>query len=148
MRFRVFYRMYCRVVKQMSTDVSEVRAASIFGLMMEAAGISETSNDICLITRQYIPEDSELHACKCSSCTNHPTRRRKDKYDLRTKKHARNELAFHLSVQWLPLLFAMCLRPWIEQFAKKSSSASPVMMTTFAVVCCTVCVDMLLACCR
>jgi hypothetical protein len=43
----------------MSTDVSEVRAASI-ALMMEAAGTFETSVDIQLITRQYIPEDCDL----------------------------------------------------------------------------------------
>jgi hypothetical protein len=44
----------------MSTDVSEVRAASItramIALMMEAARTSETSVDIQLRTRQYIPE--------------------------------------------------------------------------------------------
>jgi hypothetical protein len=50
----------------MSTDVSEVRAASIIRamimvLMMEAARTSETSVDIQLRIRQYIPEDSELH---------------------------------------------------------------------------------------
>jgi hypothetical protein len=45
----------------MLTDVSEVRAASIIRAMMEAARISETSIDIQLKTRQYIPEDSELH---------------------------------------------------------------------------------------
>jgi hypothetical protein len=45
----------------MLTDVSEVRAASI-ALMMEAAHTSETSIDIQLRTRQYIPEDSELHS--------------------------------------------------------------------------------------
>jgi hypothetical protein len=49
----------------MSTDVSEVRAASIIramiALTMEAKFISETSVDIQLRTRQYIPEDSELH---------------------------------------------------------------------------------------
>jgi hypothetical protein len=45
----------------LSTDVSEVRAASIIALMMEAARISETSIDN-YFTRQYIPEDkSELH---------------------------------------------------------------------------------------
>jgi hypothetical protein len=38
----------------MSTDVSEVLAASI---LMK---ISETSVDIDLTARQYIPEDSEL----------------------------------------------------------------------------------------
>jgi hypothetical protein len=49
----------------MSTDVSEVRAASIksvITLMMEAAPISETSVDIQLRTRQYIPDDSEFHS--------------------------------------------------------------------------------------
>jgi hypothetical protein len=53
----------------MWTDVSEVRtvtiirvmsAASIIALMMEAAHTSETLVDICLTTRQNIPEDSEL----------------------------------------------------------------------------------------
>jgi hypothetical protein len=53
----------------MSTDVSEVRAACIIremsatyiiALMMEAAHTSETSVNIQLRTRQYIPEDSEL----------------------------------------------------------------------------------------
>jgi hypothetical protein len=44
----------------MSTDVLEVRAASIRAMMlMEAARTPETSGDIQL-TRQYIPEDSEL----------------------------------------------------------------------------------------
>jgi hypothetical protein len=41
----------------MSIDVSEVRAASI---TIEAARAPETSVDIKLRTRQYIPEDSEL----------------------------------------------------------------------------------------
>jgi hypothetical protein len=46
----------------MSTDVSQVRDAFIIrALMMEAARTSETSVDIQLRTRQYIPEDSELH---------------------------------------------------------------------------------------
>jgi hypothetical protein len=44
----------------MSTDVSEVLAASVIRTMMEAALTSETSVDIELRTRQYIPEDSEL----------------------------------------------------------------------------------------
>jgi hypothetical protein len=44
------------------TDVSEVRAASIIrAMMMEAARTSEKSVGIQLRTRQYIPEDSELH---------------------------------------------------------------------------------------
>jgi hypothetical protein len=41
----------------MSTDVSQVRAA----LMIEAARTSETSVEIQLRTRQYIPEDFEIH---------------------------------------------------------------------------------------
>jgi hypothetical protein len=48
--------MYCRVLNWMSTDVSEVRAASI----IRVARISKTSVDIQL-TRQYIPEGFELH---------------------------------------------------------------------------------------
>jgi hypothetical protein len=43
--------MYCRVLKSMSTDLSEVRATSIFtALMMEAARTSETSDNIDLRT--------------------------------------------------------------------------------------------------
>jgi hypothetical protein len=45
----------------MSTDVSQVHAAFITALMMEVAHTSETSVNIKLRTRQYIPEDSELH---------------------------------------------------------------------------------------
>jgi hypothetical protein len=45
----------------MLTDVSEVRTASIIALMMEAVRTSETSVNIYLTTRHYIPEDSELH---------------------------------------------------------------------------------------
>jgi hypothetical protein len=46
----------------MSIDVSEVRSASIIrAMMMEAAHTSETSVDIQLRTRQYIPGDPELH---------------------------------------------------------------------------------------
>jgi hypothetical protein len=40
--------------------VSEVSAASIIRAIMEAARASETSVDIQLRTRQYIPEDYEL----------------------------------------------------------------------------------------
>jgi hypothetical protein len=52
----------------LSTNIAEVRPASIIiALMMEAARTSETSDDN-YFTRQYIPEDkSELH-----------TRRRED----------------------------------------------------------------------
>jgi hypothetical protein len=60
MKLRIF-RMYYRVLNWMSTDVSEVRATSIIReLMMEATRTSETSVDIQLRTRQYIPEDPEL----------------------------------------------------------------------------------------
>jgi hypothetical protein len=45
------------------TDVSEVRTASIIiALMMEAVRTSETSVNIIVTTRRYIPEDSKLHA--------------------------------------------------------------------------------------
>jgi hypothetical protein len=47
----------------MSTDVSEFRAIA---LMMEAARTSETSVDMQLRTRQYIPEESELQGTYCS----------------------------------------------------------------------------------
>jgi hypothetical protein len=46
----------------MSTNVSDVCDASIIRAMMEAAHTSETSVDIQLRKRQYIPEDSELYA--------------------------------------------------------------------------------------
>jgi len=55
----------------MSTDVSQVRAASIIALMMEAAHTSETSVDIQLRTQQYIPEDSELHTRHCENLKSH-----------------------------------------------------------------------------
>jgi hypothetical protein len=45
----------------MSTDVSEMRSAA---QMMEAARTSETSVDIQFRTRQYIPEDPELHTSR------------------------------------------------------------------------------------
>jgi hypothetical protein len=60
----------------MSTDVSELHAASIIramiiALMMEAARTSETSVDIQLRTQQYIPEDSELHTCRHENLKSH-----------------------------------------------------------------------------
>jgi hypothetical protein len=45
----------------MLTDVSEVRTASIIALMTEALHTSETSVNINLTTRRYIPEDSKLN---------------------------------------------------------------------------------------
>jgi hypothetical protein len=54
--------MYCRVVKYMLPDVSAVRTASITrAMIIEAVRTSETSVNIYLTTRQYIPEISELH---------------------------------------------------------------------------------------
>jgi hypothetical protein len=62
--------MYCRV-KQLSTDVSEVRAASIIARMMKAARTSETSADN-YFTRQYIPEDkSEVHTRRRENFKSH-----------------------------------------------------------------------------
>jgi hypothetical protein len=56
----------------MSKDVSDVRAASIIRAMtMEAAHTSETSADIQLRTRQYIPEDSELHTRRRENLKSH-----------------------------------------------------------------------------
>jgi hypothetical protein len=58
----------------MSTDVSEVRAASIItysSLMVEAAHTSGTSVDNYFI-RQYIPEDnSELHTRRRENLKSH-----------------------------------------------------------------------------
>jgi hypothetical protein len=56
----------------MSTDVSEVRAASIIrAVMIETERISETSVDIQLRTQQYIPEDSELHTRRRENFKSH-----------------------------------------------------------------------------
>jgi hypothetical protein len=52
--------MYCRGVNLISTDVLEVRYSSNNAQLMVGARTSETSVDIQLRTRQYIPEDSEL----------------------------------------------------------------------------------------
>jgi hypothetical protein len=64
------------VLNWMSTDVSEVRAASPIVRIIEATRTAETSGDIQLRTRQYIPEDSELH-----------TRRRESLKSRTTDKH-------------------------------------------------------------
>jgi hypothetical protein len=63
--------MYYRVLNLMSTEVSEVRAASVIRAVMEAARTSETSVDIQLRTRQYIPEYSELHIRRCKNLKSH-----------------------------------------------------------------------------
>jgi hypothetical protein len=59
----------------MSTYVSEVRAASIIramiALMTEAAHTSETSVDIQLRTRKYIPENPELHTRRRENLKSH-----------------------------------------------------------------------------
>jgi hypothetical protein len=56
----------------MSTEVSEACVASIIiALMMEAARTSATSVDIQLRTRQYIPEDSELHTRRRENLKSH-----------------------------------------------------------------------------
>jgi hypothetical protein len=56
----------------MSTDVSEVRAASIIkALMIEAARTSKTSVDLQLRTRKYFPEDSELHTRRRENFKSH-----------------------------------------------------------------------------
>jgi hypothetical protein len=52
MKFRVFWDICC-VVTEMSTDVSELRAAYIIRAMMKAARTSETSADICDYTSVY-----------------------------------------------------------------------------------------------
>jgi hypothetical protein len=44
---------------------------SLIALMMEAARTSETSVDIDLTTRQYIPEDSELHTRRRENLKSH-----------------------------------------------------------------------------
>jgi predicted RND superfamily exporter protein len=49
----------------MSTDVSEMRIASIIRAM------SETSVDIQLRTRQYAPDDSELHTRRRENLKSH-----------------------------------------------------------------------------
>jgi hypothetical protein len=53
--------LYCHVLNLFYTFVSVVRAPSHIALLMEAARTSETSVDIQLRTRQYIPEDSEFN---------------------------------------------------------------------------------------
>jgi hypothetical protein len=59
----------------MSTDVSEVRAASI----IRAMSTSETSVDIQLRTQQYIPEDSELHIRRSENLKRHKQKIIRDK---------------------------------------------------------------------
>jgi hypothetical protein len=60
------------------------RVSIIIALMMEAVRTSQTSVNIYLTTRQYIPEDSELH-----------TRRRED---LKSHDVAKNLQRFEIKV--------------------------------------------------
>jgi len=62
----------------MSTDVS------VIALMMEAARTSETSVDIQLRTRQYIPEDSELHTRRRENLKSHKFRNAKSGITVRS----------------------------------------------------------------
>jgi hypothetical protein len=50
-----------RVVSWKFTNVSEVLAASIIALVMEAARTSETLVNVYQTTRRYNPDDSHLH---------------------------------------------------------------------------------------
>jgi hypothetical protein len=43
----------------------------VIALMMEAARTSETSGDIQLKTRKYIPEDSEVHTRRRENLKSH-----------------------------------------------------------------------------
>jgi hypothetical protein len=63
--------MYCRVLNWISTDVSEVLAASIIAIIIEAERNSETYFDTQLRTRQFIPEDSELHSRRRKNLKSH-----------------------------------------------------------------------------
>jgi hypothetical protein len=47
------------------------RLRSLISLMMEAVRTSETSVNIYLTTRQYIPEDSRLHTCRRENLKSH-----------------------------------------------------------------------------
>jgi hypothetical protein len=55
----------------MSSNVSECCIHHQGALMIEAARNSETSVDIQLRTRQYIPEDSELHTRRRENLKSH-----------------------------------------------------------------------------
>jgi hypothetical protein len=59
LKFRVFWDILPR--SHVLTDVSEMRTASIIALITDAVCTTETSVNIYLTTRQYIPEDSKLH---------------------------------------------------------------------------------------
>jgi hypothetical protein len=51
----------------MFTNVSEVLAAAIINLMMEAASTSETLLNTYQTTQRYNPEDSHLHTRRCEN---------------------------------------------------------------------------------
>jgi hypothetical protein len=71
--------MYSRAVTFKSTDVSELRTASIIremndefiNLIMEAVSTSETSVNFNVNTRRYIPEDSKLHTLRRENLKSH-----------------------------------------------------------------------------
>jgi hypothetical protein len=43
----------------------------VFDVWVSGTSTAETSVDIDLRTRQYIPEDSELHSCRCENLKSH-----------------------------------------------------------------------------
>jgi hypothetical protein len=55
----------------MSPDVSADRAVTTNRALMVAARTSDTSVDIQLRTRQYIPEDSEYHTRRRENLKSH-----------------------------------------------------------------------------
>jgi hypothetical protein len=60
-----------RVVWYKFTDVSEVLAASIIALMMEAASTCETSVNVYQTTRRNSPEDSYIHTIHRENLKSH-----------------------------------------------------------------------------
>jgi hypothetical protein len=64
-RVNVYWRHYIeQAVDDKRELYSEVLAASIIALMMEAASISKTSVNLCQATRRNNPEDSHLHTSR------------------------------------------------------------------------------------
>jgi hypothetical protein len=79
LKFRVFWDILPR--SQIDVDrrfrgaccLAPLKRPIFRALMMEAACTSETSVDIDLTTRQYIPEDSELHTRRRENLKSHRT---------------------------------------------------------------------------
>jgi hypothetical protein len=65
------YNNYCRYVKCAKSHIVVGPLKVWVALTMEAARTSETSVDIQLTTRQYIPEDSELHTRRRENLKSH-----------------------------------------------------------------------------